>query len=203
MKTYKIQYSKGHLVDVETNKRILLKRGGEFTLLGDDDQFEEVDKLNVPLKSKNAIEKYQSLTNKYEYIEKICSAGSRLVYRVGIKKKTSEDKNNYFLFDAILEEDLYLKSNDGKNPSLCDCLCYSKECLEGDLQMIEPVYGNSLNNLYSNLVAFYFPLQRSGACNAFDTFYIANDEDLNLENLKNKSHLSLRKMRSQIIEKYK
>ena len=36
---------------------------------------------------------------------------------------------------------------------------------------------NSLNNLFSNMIAFYFPMQRSGACNAFDYFYFINNED--------------------------
>lgn len=205
MKTYKIQYSKGHLIDIETNKRILLKRGGEFTLLGDDDQFEEFDMLNIPVKKKSPEEKYQSLINKsgVEHLEKICAVGSRLAFRIGINKQTEEDRNREFLFVAVLEEDLYLKSKDGEKWSFCECLCYSQECLEGDLQMIEPVYGNSLNNLYSNLVAFYFPLQRSGACNAFDTFHKVHDEVPNLRKIKDSKRTKLEQVREQIVSRYK
>lgn len=46
--------------------------------------------------------------------------------------------------------------------------------------MIETVQGVSLNSLLSNMVASYFPLQRSGACNAFDTFYFSKQSILTL-----------------------
>lgn len=205
MKTYKIRYSKGHLIDVETNKRILLRRGGEFTLLGDNDQFEEYDYLNAPVEKKSSDDKYADLKNKsgVTHLEKICSAGSRLAFRIGIKKRTEEDQHSEFLFVAVLEEDLYLRSSDGEKWTLCECLCYSEECVEGDLQMIEPVYGNSLNNLYSNLVAFYFPLQRSGACNAFDTFHKVGEEVPTLSRIKNSPHTKLKDNRKKIIKEYK
>ena len=43
--------------------------------------------------------------------------------------------------------------------------------------MIEPINGNSLNNLFSNMIAVYFTMQRSGACNAFDYFYLIEKDD--------------------------
>ena len=67
--------------------------------------------------------------------------------------------------------------------------------------MIESVKGNSLNNLFSNMVAFYFPMQRSGACNAFDYFYLTDENDkVHLYDIKYYSRLqNLNTLRKNII----
>lgn len=176
MKSYEVTYTKGHLIDVQTGQRIFLKRGGKFNILGDDDQFAEKDELKIIREALSASEKQATLETAHpEYhLEKIAEAQQILVYRIGLSQKTSEDRRYEFLFDAVLLEDLYIRSKNGEDWSLCDCLCESRNCLEGELQMIEAVQGSSLSNLFSNMVAFYFPLQRSGACNAFTTFYYSD-----------------------------
>ncbi len=182
MKSYEIKYTKGHLVDTKTGKRILLKRGGTFNILGDDDQFEERDELHIKAEVLKPSEKLASLQKRHKgyHTEKIADMGQSFVYRIGLSKRTSEDKAPEFLFDAIIREDLYIRSQDGNEWTLCDCYCETKSCLEGEVQMIETVQGLSLNNLFSNMVAFYFPLQRSGTCNAFDTFYFCKQSNFSL-----------------------
>jgi hypothetical protein len=125
------------------------------------------------------------------------------VYRIGLTKRTSEDRDYEFMFDAHLLEDLYLKSRDGENWTLCECLCETRNCFFGDVQMIEPVKGISLNNLFSNMVAYYFPLQRSGSCSAFDYFYFSHSLSHDLYELKNGQLRSLDSVRKEIIKSRK
>jgi len=178
MKSFEVKYTKGHLVDTKSNKRIFLKRGGVFNILGDDNQFEEKDELHFETKPLSENEKLQQLEKNHKNFSliKIASKDQNFVYRIGLSKSTKEDKEKEFLFNCTILEDLYIRSRNGEDWSLCDCLCVTTECLEGDVQMIEPVNGNSLNNLFSNMIAFYFPMQRSGACNAFDYFYFIEKE---------------------------
>lgn len=186
MKNFNVIYKHGHLVNKETGKRIFLKRGGEFNLLGDDGQFEEKDELFLDEQILDSEQKIYSLKNRYSdkdgfKIFKLYDKGERFYFRVGLSKKTSENKDKEFIFDAVLLEDLYIRTSKiNRNKSekkvrwyLCNCYCESQKCVYGDLQMIEPIRGNSLNNLFSNLVAYYFPMQRSTAVNAFKDFYLA------------------------------
>lgn len=179
MKSFEVKYTKGHLVDIKTNKRIFLKRGGVFNILGDDNQFEEKDELQfetLPLDDNDKLNQLKRNHKGFKLIM-IASKYQYLVYRIGLSKKTNEDKEMEFLFNCTLLEDLYIRSKNDEDWSLCDCICETTQCLDGDIQMIEPVKGNSLNNLFSNMVAFYFPMQRSGACNAFDYFYLTDDNE--------------------------
>ena len=179
MKSFEVKYTKGHLVDIKSNKRIFLKRGGVFNILGDDNQFEEKDELHFETKPLSENEKLQHLERNHKNfsLKKIASKDQNFVYRIGLSKSTKEDKEREFLFNCTILEDLYIRSRNSEDWSLCDCLCVTTDCLEGEVQMIESVNGNSLNNLFSNMIAFYFPMQRSGACNAFDYFYFIEKDD--------------------------
>ena len=205
MKIYNVQYIKGHLVDIESKKKIFLKRGGSFYIHGDNDQFEEKDELQYLDKPLPSNEKLASLRKEYRdfYFEKIYNAETEFVYRIGLSKKSSEDKVQEFLFNAIIKEDLYLKSKNGVDWSLCPCVCQTTECLEGDVQLIESVSGSSLSNLFGNVVTYYFPLQRSTACNAFKTFFLNNqNKNLTLNDIKYGHAHSIDEFRRSIKEKY-
>jgi hypothetical protein len=206
MKSYEVTYKQGHLVDTKTGKRIFLKRGGKFNILGDDDQFEERDELLLEKEVLDRDAKYQALKNKYKkhLLYKVLEGGDKLLYRIGLSKQHSGDKGQEFLFDAFLLEDLYLYSKDGKSWALCDCICETRNCIDGELQMIEPIRGKSLNSLFSNMVAFYFPLQRSGACNAFNTFHLEKEGYVtNLSHFKySKMAIPLDSIRELVKEEY-
>ena len=135
--------------------------------------------------------------------EKIADVGTEFIYRIGLGKTTSEDKTREFLFNAIIEEDLYLKSKNGEDWTLCPCICKTTECLEGDVQMIESIPGTSLSNLFGNVVTFYFPFQRSTACNAFDTFFFKDKfERPRLNHIKYRHVNSINEFRKRIIRKH-
>ena len=176
MKNYKVRFNKGHLVDMETGERVLLKRGRTFTIQGDDDSFESEDDL-VKLKNKaldhhSKLEKLKSNFKNHQFIQ-IAKAGDFLAFKIGISRPTNEDSTPKYWFNAQLMEDLYLQKNLKKDKAtykLAPCLVRSVDCFKGGINLYEEIYGFSLNNLFSNMVAFYFMLQRSGACNAFNTF---------------------------------
>jgi len=206
MKNYTVTYTKGHLVDTDSGKRILLKSGGKFNLSGKDDQFEEKKDLSVkinPLTSKDKLKRIEGKYKRYT-TKKIAQRGDILIYRIGIgfSKKTNEDNSHEFLFEAILLEDLYMKtkiSNTGQlRVTLCECLCETSNCIDGDMQLYETIKGNSLANLFSNMVAFYFPMQRSGACNAFKTFFIPKCKGHKLNDVKFKNLPNLDWRRAQL-----
>lgn len=179
MKSFEVKYTEGYLVDTKTQKRIFLKRGGTFNILGDDHLFEEKDELQLQIKTLDRDLKLEELKKAHKgfILEKAADKGQLFVYRIGLSKLRNQNTRNEFHFNAILLEDLYFRSKDGVNWSLCDCMCETTKCIYGNVEMIEPVRGNSLNNLFSNMITFYFPMQRSTACNAFDYFYFAKDDE--------------------------
>jgi hypothetical protein len=208
MKSYEVTYKQGHLVDIKTGKRIFLKRGGKFKIHGTEDQFEERDELLLEKEALDSDAKYQALKNKHKkhLLKNVLKVGDNLLYRIGLSKQHSGDKDQEFLFDAFLLEDLYLYSKDGKSWALCDCICETRNCIDGELQMIEPIRGKSLNSLFSNMVAFYFPLQRSGTCNAFSTFHLetaGSVTDLSHFKHNKKVVVSLDRIRQQVKEIHK
>ena len=116
MKSYEVTYTKGHLIDVKTGQRIFLKRGGKFNILGDDDQFAEKDELKIVREALPSSEKRASLEKAYPkyHLEQVAEAQQIMVYRIGLSQKTSEDQRYEFLFDAMLLEDLYIRSKNGE-----------------------------------------------------------------------------------------
>lgn len=180
MKSYEAIYSKGHLVDVKTGKRIFLKRGEKFIITGQDEHFEEKDALKNIHEIRNAQEKYDYLRKNYEgeFLIKIADKDTTLEFGINITKPTNEDKKEKFRFKAVLLEDLYMHSKGGKKEkdwTLCDCTCEVSECIEGELNLFEPLQSKSLNALYTEMVGFYFNGQRNPACNAFKTYKIIYD----------------------------
>ena len=55
---------------------------------------------------------------------------------------------------------------------MANCQCILDDCLLGGLTLTEKIPAESLNKLFSQTVMFYFSMQRSGSCNAFNTFFI-------------------------------
>ncbi len=113
----------------------------------------------------------------------IANSGEIILFRVGLSRKNDEDKSNVYWFRGTLLEDLYLVVTDNGKIQLFDCACEMRDCMSGDLLVFETVYGKSLNQLFSNVVTFYLPLQRSGSANAFTTFCIGHENNI-LENYR-------------------
>lgn len=175
MKNFEVTYKNGLLIDKRTGKRLNLKPFETYYMQGDDNSFLLEDYIKTDHKPLETIQKLKALEKKHKGYElkQLSSAGEKLVFRIGLGKRYEEDVAREYLFDAILQEDLYMKKKCNKESwTLCNCVCYSANLLEGDLGFpYEKVEANSLSELFANVVSTYFNMKRSTACNAFKTFY--------------------------------
>lgn len=170
MKNIEIIYSKGHLIDKESGNRIHLRPVYSYFIQGDNDAFGESDSLNQP--------------------PDIILISQQLQEAV---KRAKEDKGFTYIFDCVLLEDLYLYQNANQKIKLFDCACMTTTCIEGKLLVFEKVFGKSLNQLFSNVVIFYLPLQQSGSIKAFSAFYLAKETNkFLLEEIRNEFHWELK-----------
>ena len=123
----------------------------------------------------------------------MASKGAIFYYRIGLGKPSGEDIAKEYLLNAILEEDLYIKSKDGIKWTFCKCKCLTNKVIEGDLGLdFQTVKANSLSELFANVVSIYFNRKRSTACNAFKTFFsLGKDESPSLKWIKSKNKTKL------------
>lgn len=183
MKAFKVKFSHGHFIDIETNKRLIPVQGHEYLITAEDTAFRVMDMklligqiLNSEDKEKWARDEFGS----GNYV-KILDAGTHLCFRVGNSKKVEGDESIQYFFVCILLEDLFLykhtnkEGNDVKNWRLANCAVKLENCLLGGLTLSERITAKSLNDLFSKTVQFYFSLQRSGSVNVFNTFYLYNE----------------------------
>ena len=206
MKNYNVIYNKGHLVNAETGKRLLLKRGKRFSIQGDNDSFEEEDELTkLHEKALDRDEKLEKLDYNFRNHKfyPVAKAGDYLAFSISIRHQTDEDNTKTYWFNAEILEDLYMKKNlnsKDQKISLAPCLVKTVDCFRGDINLYEDIYGFSLNNLFSNMVAFYFMLQRSGACNAFRTFQILSHKAESYDDYQRIKKMSLEDIRKEMMK---
>ncbi|MEQ8240404.1 MAG: hypothetical protein RIA69_14390 [Cyclobacteriaceae bacterium] len=154
-----------------TNKRVLLKSGATFSIQGDDETFSETDPLNKIPESLSSREKFELIENKYNQPKKVFTSGSMFKFRIGVGRVAEDDVDREYWFSGRLLEDLYFYVTDKEKIRLCPCDCVMEQITSGEILFVEKVFGLSLNNLFSNVVTFYLPLQRSGSADSFTTFY--------------------------------
>ncbi|MBC3847727.1 hypothetical protein H8K90_15120 [Winogradskyella echinorum] len=181
MKNFEVTFKNGLLLDKQTGKRINLKPFETYYLQGDDNSFLLEEYIKTDYKPLDASQKLKTLENRHNGYElkQLASAGDKFVFRVGLGKRFEEDVVREYLFDAALQEDLYMKKKHNKASwTLCNCVCNSPNLLEGELGFpFQNVEANSLSELFANVVSTYFNMKRSTACNAFKTFYYYPKED--------------------------
>ncbi len=179
MANFKVIYKHGQFIDTLTGKRIIPVQDAIYEIVGRSNSFREEDeKLRIytptssPKKKELVIKKY-GVANVF----KIANAGSILVFRVGNSKKVDGDESNEYAFTCTILEDLYIYKNadsvgdEIKHWRLDNCVCILDKCVLGGLTLTEKISTHSLNKLFSHIVTFYFNMQRSGVCNAFNTFF--------------------------------
>jgi hypothetical protein len=203
MRSFKAIYQNGQLISIPTKEQIHLVPGKQYFIGGDDDAFLEKDYLDEDSDILDEKEKRKKLSSRYfDYkVERILHAEELLYFRIGLGRKTKEDLNSEFLFEAKLLEDLYIKSKDGISWTLCECLCVCKNLIDGELPFVHPIKGYSLSNLFANVVMHYFALKRSTACNAFTTFALRPmNKNPDLLWIRNDYVKFLDNLRQQVIE---
>lgn len=174
MKNFEVFYKNNQFIDKITGKALHFKPNATYTIKGDNENFLLEDYLHLkktPLTSKL---KEEDLIKSFKnfHFKKIADVGTIFYFRIGLGKVTDEERDREYLFKAVIEEDLYLKSKEGKNWNLCSCICKATEMVEGKLGFpFEEIETDSLSELFANVVSKYFNRKRSTACNAFTTFY--------------------------------
>lgn len=195
MKNFEIFFKNNQFIDKQTGKALHFKPNATYTIQGDNENFLLEDFLvqhKTPLNSKG---KGEDLIKKFSnfHLRKIADAGTIFYFRIGLGKITEEEREREYLFKAVIKEDLYLKSKEGKNWNLCSCICKATELVEGKLGFpFEEIEADSLSELFANVVCTYFNRKRATACNAFTTFYFEPKEEVpSLYWIKNKARLNL------------
>lgn len=204
MKNYEIYFKNGLLLDKNTGKRINLKPFETYFIQSDDDNFLLENYSQINYTPKPDAEKFEALQKKHKgyLLKKIVSKDALMCFRIGLGKRFAEDVVREYLFDAIVEEDLYIKQKQGTETwTLCDCVCASHNLLEGNLGFpYQKVKANSLSQLFANVVATYFSMKRTTVCNAFKEFYLlANSEVASLHWIKENKKGNLHHLRKGII----
>lgn len=195
MKNFEVFFKNNQFIDKLTNKALHFKPNATYTIQGDNENFLLEDYLfqnKTPLNSKGKEEELVK-TFKNFHFRKIADAGTVFYFRIGLGKITEEERDREYLFKAVIEEDLYLKSKEGKNWNLCNCICKATELVEGKLGFpYAEIEADSLSELFANVVSNYFNRKRSTACNAFTTFFFEPKEGIpSLYWIKNNARYNL------------
>lgn len=174
MKNFEVFFKNNQLIDKLTGKALHFKPNATYTIQGDNDNFLSEDYLFQKKTPLNSQLKGEELINTFKnfHLIKIADAGTVFYFRIGLGKITEEERDREYLFKAVIEEDLYLKSKEGKNWNFCNCISTATELVEGKLGFpFAEIEADSLSELFANVVSKYFNGKRSTACNAFTTFY--------------------------------
>jgi hypothetical protein len=177
---HRVIYKHGQFIEKETGKRIIPVQGKEYIIIGLSDSFEEKDSKLKSGPRKTEKEKAEWAYNKFGdgNCLKLLGAGQDLIFRIGNSIIIEGDESNEYHFRCLLLEDLYLykiryrDGNMAKDWRLAECQCELTDCISGGLKITEKIVAESLNNLFTQTVMFFFNLQNSGATNVFNTFNI-------------------------------
>jgi hypothetical protein len=206
MKKFEIAFKNGLLIDKEMGKIITLISLRSYTIEGLEEDFliEDNKPKYVPLSSGEKVKKLHKQHKGFK-LEKIASKQNVFYYKVRLGKPNGEDIVKEYLFNALLEEDLYIKSKDGLKWTFCKCSCQTNKVIEGELGLeFQVVTANSLSELFANVISTYFNKKRSTACNAFETFYsLEEGESPSLKWIKSKKKTKLDLLRKVHIKNLK
>ncbi|MCL7765061.1 hypothetical protein MPF19_16680 [Polaribacter sp. Z014] len=202
MKKFEVAFKNGLLIDKETGKILTPVPFSSFTIEGLEEGFllEDDQSKFVPLSSEEKIKKLHQQYKGFE-LEKMASKGAVFYYKIGLGKPSGEDIAKEYLFNAVLEEDLYIKTKNGLKWTFCKCRCQTNKVIEGELGLeFQVVTANSLSELFANVVSTYFNKKRSTACNAFKTFYsLGKDDSPSLKWIKSRKNTKLDLLRKTLI----
>jgi hypothetical protein len=206
MKNFEFIFKNGQMHDIVTGKEIYLKPNARYTIQSDNENFLHADFLSQSLPVLKADEKITALQRKYKQFDfmKLGSAGDTYYFLVGLGRKTEEDLGHQYLFEAQIEEDLYMKAKKDGKWNLCECVSTATQLVDGELGFpFEPIQATSLSALFAKVVSTYFNKKRSTACNAFTTFHVApKNESPNFQWIK-RNNINLDLLRKAVILKQK
>ncbi len=176
MKAFKVIHQNGLLFNRDNGKRIILKEQLEYLISGEDSSFEEQDKLNAepdPTDILNSADMRVLVNHKHRDcdIRKVFDQDQLFVFRIGLgKTKTGDQGYEYFFLCRILEDLYSYKRTKDSFPRLCQCHCVVEQCLSKNLNLFEPVFAYSLNEVASHTIGHFFSLKRATSLNVLTEF---------------------------------
>lgn len=190
MKTIRAQYLQGKWHDTETGEIVYMKHGQTYDIIGTNIGFETApSKPLVPLNSEEKLKDLQSKIKRTSFYL-LAKAGEVLHYKLNPpsdhpdqQDKTVTIENHY---NCILKEDLYLYLTKAQDWRLCPCICETTTAVMGNtaLTIEYPIKGESLNNLFAEMITTFYPHYRSTSGNALKNFTLSQKPDIyNSQNL--------------------
>jgi len=166
-------YKYGHLYDRETGKRILLKDNAELALVVESRQKDlyTVDPKNDPDDEGNKPRPIETLTELidaegFHHVQKLKDRGEHLYFVIKAGDKNEQGRRSYeCCFRVTLLEELYMVwkhagETDGefyfRDNRGCSCVVDKLVYGELDEKYFEPIYGSSLNDVYTLTYEMYF-----------------------------------------------
>ena len=198
MKGLWIEFRHGHVYNLKTGERLLIKEGAKYILLAenDNDDFAPVV-IEKPI-PKTSAELLRSLRNeeKFTHARKIRAAGDLLYFFITHREKNQwgqEEEVKRATFKLRLLEDLYVyrkntatskplpKNDESKDDEyegmLYDCICVVESSENDKMAFFEPLYSPSINMAYTKTYIYYFGhLGSSSGRDVFGNIYTKNQK---------------------------
>ena len=175
METKDLIYKNGHFYDRTTQKRVRLTDGAQISITAAPEHFLPFSPAGAwPLKILSHMDKLNLLLNevKPSKHKKIAGQGAFLYFSINRHSKTKEIINHEFKVELLEDLYLFLKSDwKTQEEKLYDCACVVRENTTKTIDFFEPVYAESLNEVYKYTFVHYFGNDGNPACNAIDRFY--------------------------------
>lgn len=160
----------GHLYNIETGKRIILKEGSLINLLG---EFEHISYLTIDLPELKTAKQQKEIALMSNKNYRLLLAKGEFVY---FHLNCDKLNNEFYYFKAILHEDLWvLRTVTGKNKKgyhFSDCVCETIENTSNNIEFYENLIGYSLNDLYRRNSIIYLGAENAANARVSSTFFI-------------------------------
>lgn len=203
MKTIRFIYKQGRLINTENGNQVQLKHGMSYDITGLDKSFIEKEPKDQ-LKPLDKEEKLLQLKKMYKnnVLFLIAQTGTVLKYKLNHPDEYEEENIGDIYYRAVLQEDLYFFHNSAGDWNLCPCICLTDKEISGKnpLKLFEPIRGNSLSNLFNEMVTTFYAHLRTPGTNAFKTFSIYDSSNhfhnLKLEKIRDKLDIYMNYLRN-------
>jgi len=176
MKNINVKYKYGHLWDIESGQRIVLRENAKFSISIDNSDIDYQDFINHENRGLSSSEQERLIKSMdhFENFEKILKKGDMLYFDIKLNLKNDAQERIECEFELILLEDLYIYTKNNwkeKEPKLFNCACIVQKETTNHLEFFEPINAFSINNAYEKTFTHYFANHGSPTCNVYDKFY--------------------------------
>jgi|GEM_PF-4468308 len=183
-KSFEVTYERGHFY-TKDGQKIILEANGTYTISSEKSAFYDKDPLLREYQPLSSLEKAKQILarNLESRSAKVLSAGTVFSFHTELSNTDGHDKEKrQYMFEGQILEDLYLIQNSSGHWRCASCISRLDSCSEEEMKLREPLYANSLNQLFASTITYYFGLKRSTAINVFKrfTFIVKNPLDLDI-----------------------